>query len=43
MRRSQHGMAVLGALIVIVIVVALAANIGMRAMHSIAATARTSS
>ena len=41
MRRSQHGMAVLGALIVIVIVVALAANIGMRAMHSIAATARS--
>ncbi len=41
LRRGQQGMAVLGALIVTVIVVALAANIGMRAMHSIAATART--
>jgi len=37
----QRGMAVLGALIIIVIVVALAASIGMRAMHSIAATARS--
>ena len=37
----QHGMAVLGALIIIVIVVALAASVGMRSMHSIAATARS--
>ncbi len=34
-------MAVLGAMIVIVIVVSIAASIGLRAMHSIAATART--
>ena len=34
-------MAVLGALIIIVIVVSLAAAIGMRSMHAIAATART--
>ena len=34
-------MAVLGAMIVIVIVVSIAAGIGLRAMHSIAATART--
>ncbi len=42
-RRScrQDGMAVLGALIIIVIVVSLAVSIGMRAMHSIAATARS--
>jgi type II secretory pathway component PulK len=38
---KQRGMAVLGALIIIVIVVSLAASIGMRAMHSIAATARS--
>ena len=37
----QQGMAVLGALIIIVIVVALAASVGMRSMHSIAATARS--
>ena len=37
----QQGMAVLGALIVIVIVVGLAASVGMRSMHSIAATARS--
>ena len=40
-RYSQRGMAVLGAMIVIVIVVSIAAGIGLRAMHSIAATART--
>ena len=39
--RSERGMAVLGALIIIVIVVSLAAAIGMRSMHAIAATART--
>ena len=39
--RSQRGMAVLGAMIVIVIVVSIATSIGLRAMHHIAATART--
>ena len=37
----QGGMAVLGAMIVIVIVVSIATSIGLRAMHNIAATART--
>lgn len=37
----QRGMAVLGAMIVIVIVVSIATSIGLRAMHNIAATART--
>lgn len=40
-RVRQQGMAILGALIVIVIVVGLVTSIGMRASHSIAATART--
>lgn len=37
----QRGMAVLGAMIVIVIVVSIATSIGLRGMHNIAATART--
>lgn len=40
-RWSQRGMAVLGAMIVIVIVVSIATSISLRTMHSIGATART--
>jgi type II secretory pathway component PulK len=40
-RARQQGMAILGALVVIVIVVSLASSVAMRGSHSIAATART--
>ncbi|MGE0858465.1 MAG: type II secretion system minor pseudopilin GspK [Gammaproteobacteria bacterium] len=40
MRARQHGMALLGALVIVVLVVALAATIGLRSAHGIAATAR---
>ncbi|MBX9606698.1 MAG: type II secretion system minor pseudopilin GspK [Gammaproteobacteria bacterium] len=40
MRARQSGMALLGALVIVVLVVALAASIGLRSAHGIAATAR---
>ena len=39
-RRHTRGMAVLGALLIIVIVVSIGATVGTRAMHAIAVTAR---